>query len=31
MAKRPIIGLLVNDLVGSYQYGHWIGLQEKAR
>jgi signal transduction histidine kinase/DNA-binding LacI/PurR family transcriptional regulator len=31
MAKRPIIGLLVNDLVGSYQYGHWIGLEEKAR
>jgi len=31
MGKRPIIGLLVNDLVGSYQYGHWIGLEEKAR
>lgn len=31
MEKRPIVGLLVNDLVGSYQYGHWIGLEEKAR
>jgi signal transduction histidine kinase/DNA-binding LacI/PurR family transcriptional regulator len=31
MDKRPIVGLLVNDLVGSYQYGHWIGLEEKAR
>lgn len=31
MNKRPIVGLLVNDLVGSYQYGHWIGLEEKAR
>ncbi len=31
MEKRPIIGLLANDLEGSYQFGHWIGLEEIAR
>ena len=31
MTKRPIIGFIVNDLVGAYQYGHWMGLEEKAR
>jgi signal transduction histidine kinase/DNA-binding LacI/PurR family transcriptional regulator len=30
MDKRPIVGLMVNDLVGSYQYGHWLGLDAQA-
>ena len=30
MDKRPIVGLMVNDLGGSYQYGHWLGLDAQA-
>ena len=30
MDARPVVGLLVNDLVGSYQYGHWLGLDAEA-
>lgn len=31
MNGRPIIGLLVNDLVGAYQYGQWLGIESRAR
>ena len=31
MTGRPVIGLLVNDLVGAYQYGQWIGIDERSR
>lgn len=31
MTGRPVIGLLVNDLVGAYQYGQWIGIEERTR
>jgi signal transduction histidine kinase/DNA-binding LacI/PurR family transcriptional regulator len=30
MKQRPLVGLLVNDLVGSYQYGHWMGMKAQA-
>ena len=30
MKERPLVGLLVNDLVGSYQYGHWTGMRSQA-
>lgn len=31
MDNRPVIGLLVNDLVGSYQYGVWSGVEKGAK
>lgn len=31
MNQRPVIGLLVNDLVGSYQYGIWSGVEKGAK
>lgn len=31
MDSRPVIGLLVNDLVGSYQYGVWSGVETGAK
>lgn len=29
--RRPILGLLTNDLVGAYQYAVWAGVDEAAR
>lgn len=31
MYKRPLIGLLTNDLVGAYQYSFWSGMNAAAR
>ena len=31
MEKRNLIGLLTNDLVGSYQYALWAGMKAAAR
>lgn len=31
MEKRYLIGLLTNDLVGSYQYALWAGMKSAAR
>lgn len=31
MDARPLVGLMVNDLVGAYQYGHWLGLDAEAK
>lgn len=31
MEKRSLIGLLTNDLVGSYQYALWTGMKSAAR
>jgi phosphoserine phosphatase RsbU/P len=31
MEKRSLIGLLTNDLVGSYQYALWAGMKSAAR
>ena len=31
MNKRNLIGLLTNDLVGSYQYSFWAGMNAAAR
>jgi len=31
MHERPFIGLLANDLVGSYQIGYWTGMKLAAR
>ncbi|MEN9306159.1 MAG: hypothetical protein RL173_91 [Fibrobacterota bacterium] len=30
MEKRPLIGLLTNDLVGTYQYSFWSGMKAAA-
>jgi len=30
MEKRPLIGLLTNDLVGTYQYSFWSGMKTAA-
>lgn len=31
MSKRHLIGLLTNDLVGTYQYSFWSGMKAAAR
>ncbi|HNY32275.1 MAG TPA: substrate-binding domain-containing protein [Fibrobacteria bacterium] len=31
MDRRPVIGVFVNDLVGSYQYGVWSGVEKGAK
>lgn len=31
MSKRHLIGLLTNDLVGTYQYSFWAGMKAAAR